>query len=109
MAGLPGDRPQDAAERLRLLLRNAAPEIRRFFPSGESIVRSSRTTMSVWRGSFAIRSYTSPTLSAGPIVLRTPLNACVSCCATPPRKSGAFFRSTDPHRARGAVPFETAR
>lgn len=32
MAGLPGDRPQDAAERLRLLLRNAAPEIRRFFP-----------------------------------------------------------------------------
>lgn len=32
MAGLPGDHPRDAAERLRLLLRNATPEIRRFFP-----------------------------------------------------------------------------
>ena len=32
MAGLPGDRPQDATERLRLLLRNADPTIRQFFP-----------------------------------------------------------------------------
>ncbi|WP_322962927.1 BLUF domain-containing protein [Sphingomonas fuzhouensis] len=32
MAGLPGDQPADAAERLRLLLRNAAPDIRQFFP-----------------------------------------------------------------------------
>ncbi len=32
MAGLPGDRPADAAERLRFLLRNAAPEIRQYFP-----------------------------------------------------------------------------
>lgn len=32
MAGLPGDQPRDAAERLRLLLRNADPEIRQYFP-----------------------------------------------------------------------------
>ncbi len=32
MAGLPGDQPRDAAERLRLLLRNADPTIRQFFP-----------------------------------------------------------------------------
>ncbi|MDY0958217.1 BLUF domain-containing protein [Sphingomonas sp. CFBP8993] len=32
MAGLPGDRPDAAAERLRFLLRNAAPEIRQYFP-----------------------------------------------------------------------------
>jgi hypothetical protein len=32
MAGLPGDRPQEAAERLCLLLRNADPTIRQFFP-----------------------------------------------------------------------------
>lgn len=32
MAGLPGDRAQEASERLHFLLRNAAPEVRRFFP-----------------------------------------------------------------------------
>ena len=32
MAGLPGDHPAQAAERLRLLLRNADPTIRQFFP-----------------------------------------------------------------------------
>ncbi|APX67053.1 BLUF domain-containing protein [Sphingomonas sp. gentR] len=32
MAGLPGDQPAEAAERLRLLLRNADPTIRQFFP-----------------------------------------------------------------------------
>ncbi|OMJ31252.1 hypothetical protein BSZ14_14525 [Sphingomonas sp. Sph1(2015)] len=32
MAGLPGDHPAQAAERLRLLLRNADTTIRQFFP-----------------------------------------------------------------------------
>ncbi|MFN3677371.1 MAG: BLUF domain-containing protein [Sphingomonas pseudosanguinis] len=32
MASLPGDRPDESAQRLRLLLRNADPDIRRFFP-----------------------------------------------------------------------------
>ncbi|WP_343528547.1 BLUF domain-containing protein [Sphingomonas sp.] len=32
MAGLPGDHPKDAAERLRFLLRNTGPDIRHFFP-----------------------------------------------------------------------------
>ncbi|QXT37105.1 BLUF domain-containing protein [Sphingomonas sanguinis] len=32
MAGLPGDHAEQAAERLRLLLRNADPTIRQFFP-----------------------------------------------------------------------------
>ena len=32
MAGLPGDQPEEAAERLRLLLRNADPAVRQFFP-----------------------------------------------------------------------------
>ncbi|MBN2973688.1 BLUF domain-containing protein [Roseomonas aeriglobus] len=31
MAGLPGDHPQDAEQRLRLLLRNVDPEVARFF------------------------------------------------------------------------------
>lgn len=32
MAGLPGDHPSEAAERLRVLLRHAGPEVRHFFP-----------------------------------------------------------------------------